>query len=219
MSARGWVESLGIEYSAARTAESTAGGIAWLTDLDAARAARARGVHREARGHRTAEGLLLDCVEWRSQAERIPTDPASRRQDPATARPAVAAGASRADGDRDDEGVRSVGEARADEAQKATDEGRDGAPVRGPGRSVARVARPARGRHGRKRSHRPGDLAQAGARAEPRCTSSDARPPRLDAVVAEIREHGGTAHAAQVDLEDDAAVTRFFASLPTSTSS
>ena len=34
MSARGWVESLGIEYSAARTAESTAGGIAWLTDLD-----------------------------------------------------------------------------------------------------------------------------------------------------------------------------------------
>ena len=38
---------------------------------------------------------------------------------------------------------------------------------------------------------------------------------RLDAVVDEIREHGGTAHAAQVDLEDDEAVARFFASLPT----
>ena len=34
-SAHGWVESLGIHYSAARTAESTAGGIAWLSDLDA----------------------------------------------------------------------------------------------------------------------------------------------------------------------------------------
>ena len=34
MSARGWVESLGIEYSAARTAESTASGAAWLSDLD-----------------------------------------------------------------------------------------------------------------------------------------------------------------------------------------
>jgi 3-oxoacyl-[acyl-carrier protein] reductase len=38
---------------------------------------------------------------------------------------------------------------------------------------------------------------------------------RLDAVVGEIREHGGTAHVAQIDLEDDEAVTRFFASLPT----
>ena len=38
---------------------------------------------------------------------------------------------------------------------------------------------------------------------------------RLDTVVSEIRELGGTAHAAQVDLEDDAAVTRFFALLPT----
>jgi 3-oxoacyl-[acyl-carrier protein] reductase len=38
---------------------------------------------------------------------------------------------------------------------------------------------------------------------------------RLDEVVGEIRELGGTAHAAQVDLEDDEAVTRFFASLPT----
>ena len=37
---------------------------------------------------------------------------------------------------------------------------------------------------------------------------------RLDAVVAEIREHGGTAQVAQVDLEDDEAVARFFASLP-----
>ena len=37
---------------------------------------------------------------------------------------------------------------------------------------------------------------------------------RLDAVVAEIREHGGTANVAQVDLEDDEAVARFFASLP-----
>ena len=37
---------------------------------------------------------------------------------------------------------------------------------------------------------------------------------RLDAVVSEIRELGGTAHAAQVDLEDDAAVARFFDSLP-----
>ena len=34
MSARGWVESLGIEYSAARTAESTVSGIGWLTDLN-----------------------------------------------------------------------------------------------------------------------------------------------------------------------------------------
>jgi 3-oxoacyl-[acyl-carrier protein] reductase len=38
---------------------------------------------------------------------------------------------------------------------------------------------------------------------------------RLDEVVGEIRELGGTAHAAQVDLEDDEAVARFFASLPT----
>lgn len=37
---------------------------------------------------------------------------------------------------------------------------------------------------------------------------------RLDDVVGEIREHGGTAHAAQVDLADDEAVKRFFASLP-----
>ena len=37
---------------------------------------------------------------------------------------------------------------------------------------------------------------------------------RLDAVVAEIREHGGTANVAQVDVEDDEAVARFFASLP-----
>jgi 2-succinyl-5-enolpyruvyl-6-hydroxy-3-cyclohexene-1-carboxylate synthase len=34
MSARGWVESLGIEYSAAQTAESTVAGIGWLTDLN-----------------------------------------------------------------------------------------------------------------------------------------------------------------------------------------
>ena len=34
MSPRGWVESLGIEYSAARTPESTVTGIGWLTDLD-----------------------------------------------------------------------------------------------------------------------------------------------------------------------------------------
>ncbi len=33
MSARGWVESLGIEYSAAPTADSTVAGIGWLTDL------------------------------------------------------------------------------------------------------------------------------------------------------------------------------------------
>ena len=38
---------------------------------------------------------------------------------------------------------------------------------------------------------------------------------RLDAVVREIREHGGTAHVAQIDLEDDESVTGFFASLPT----
>ena len=38
---------------------------------------------------------------------------------------------------------------------------------------------------------------------------------RLDKVVGEIREHGGTAHAAQVDVADDEAVTRFFASIPT----
>ncbi|WP_156401823.1 2-succinyl-5-enolpyruvyl-6-hydroxy-3-cyclohexene-1-carboxylic-acid synthase [Agromyces sp. Soil535] len=34
MSARGWVESLGIGYSAAHTSEETATGIGWLTDLD-----------------------------------------------------------------------------------------------------------------------------------------------------------------------------------------
>ena len=33
MSARGWVESLGIEYSAASAADSTVAGIDWLTDL------------------------------------------------------------------------------------------------------------------------------------------------------------------------------------------
>lgn len=38
--------------------------------------------------------------------------------------------------------------------------------------------------------------------------------PRLDAVVSEIREHGGVAQAAQVDLQDDVAVASFFASLP-----
>ena len=38
---------------------------------------------------------------------------------------------------------------------------------------------------------------------------------RLDAVVSEVRRHGGTAHSVQVDLEDDAAVATFFASLPT----
>ena len=49
MSARGWVESLGIEYSAARTAESTVSGIGWLTDLDEHGAARPRGVLGEGR--------------------------------------------------------------------------------------------------------------------------------------------------------------------------
>ncbi|SFR90409.1 3-oxoacyl-[acyl-carrier protein] reductase [Microbacterium sp. cf046] len=39
-------------------------------------------------------------------------------------------------------------------------------------------------------------------------------PATLDAVVAEAREHGGAAHAARVDLQDDAAVADFFASLP-----
>lgn len=34
MSPRGWVESLGIEYSPARTPESTVTGIGWLTDLN-----------------------------------------------------------------------------------------------------------------------------------------------------------------------------------------
>jgi 2-succinyl-5-enolpyruvyl-6-hydroxy-3-cyclohexene-1-carboxylate synthase len=34
-SARGWVESLGIEYSAASTADSTLVGVQWLTDLTA----------------------------------------------------------------------------------------------------------------------------------------------------------------------------------------
>jgi 3-oxoacyl-[acyl-carrier protein] reductase len=38
---------------------------------------------------------------------------------------------------------------------------------------------------------------------------------RLNAVVSEIRDHGGTSHAVQVDLDDDEAVTRFFASLQT----
>ena len=38
---------------------------------------------------------------------------------------------------------------------------------------------------------------------------------RLEAVVDEVGEHGGTAHVAQVDLEDDEAVTTFIASLPT----
>ncbi|MCD2441004.1 SDR family oxidoreductase [Agromyces sp. SYSU K20354] len=38
---------------------------------------------------------------------------------------------------------------------------------------------------------------------------------KLDAVVSEIREHGGSAHIAQVELEEETAVTRFFASLPT----
>ena len=38
---------------------------------------------------------------------------------------------------------------------------------------------------------------------------------RLDAVVDEIRGHGGIAHVAHVDLEDDEAVARFFASLAT----
>jgi 3-oxoacyl-[acyl-carrier protein] reductase len=35
----------------------------------------------------------------------------------------------------------------------------------------------------------------------------------LDAVVGEIRAHGGTAHVAQVDLEDDSAVQAFFGTL------
>lgn len=38
--------------------------------------------------------------------------------------------------------------------------------------------------------------------------------PRLEAVVGEIRQHGRTANVAHVDLEDDAAVTAFFTSLP-----
>lgn len=41
------------------------------------------------------------------------------------------------------------------------------------------------------------------------------RRSRLDAVVGEVRGHGGAAHAVQIDLQDDAAVTRFFASLAT----
>jgi 3-oxoacyl-[acyl-carrier protein] reductase len=39
--------------------------------------------------------------------------------------------------------------------------------------------------------------------------------PRLDAIVGEIRDLGGIAHAAQVDLEDDAAVAGYFDALPT----
>lgn len=38
---------------------------------------------------------------------------------------------------------------------------------------------------------------------------------KLEAVVGEIREHGGAGHVAVVDLEDDEAVTTFFESLPT----
>lgn len=38
---------------------------------------------------------------------------------------------------------------------------------------------------------------------------------KLEAVVGEIREHGGTARVAAVDLEDDEEVTTFFDSLPT----
>ena len=37
---------------------------------------------------------------------------------------------------------------------------------------------------------------------------------RLDEVVGEIRDHGGIAQAAQVDVEDDAAVAAFFEALP-----
>lgn len=36
----------------------------------------------------------------------------------------------------------------------------------------------------------------------------------LEAVVGEIRAHGGTAHVARVDLEDDSAVQEFFGALP-----
>ncbi|SFR90420.1 2-succinyl-5-enolpyruvyl-6-hydroxy-3-cyclohexene-1-carboxylate synthase [Microbacterium sp. cf046] len=35
LSARGWIESLGIEYSASSTADATADGVAWLTDMTA----------------------------------------------------------------------------------------------------------------------------------------------------------------------------------------
>ena len=90
MSARGWVESLGIEYSAARTAESTASGIAWLTDLDE-HGPRVLEVFSEKVADIAQLKAYYSMAQWRRQAERLPTDPTSRRQDPATARPAVAA--------------------------------------------------------------------------------------------------------------------------------
>ena len=69
MSARGWVESLGIEYSAARTPESTATGIGWLTDLNEHGPRVLEVFSEKIDGHRTAEGLLLDLGRWRREAQ------------------------------------------------------------------------------------------------------------------------------------------------------
>ena len=194
MSARGWVESLGIEYSAARTAESTAGGIAWLADLDE-HGPRVLEVFTEKLADiAQLKAYYSTLVEWRSRAERIPTDPASRRQDPATARPAVVAGASRAAGQKKMSGVGALARRVLTRLRRRLTKVEMARPyvVRvDPSpelHGMLAVVTGGSGAIGRAISLR---LALSGAEVHVLGRSTA----RLDAVVGEIREHGGTAHA------------------------
>ena len=140
------------------------------------------------------------------QAERLPTDPATRRQGAATARLAVAARGFTCEVTEIDERGASVGEI---ECWRGSEGGRRRSRWRARtwsasirrrscGACVA-VVTGGSGAIGRAISLR---LALSGAEVHVLGRSTA----RLDAVVAEIREHGGTAHVAHVDLEDDEAV-------------
>ena len=192
MSARGWVESLGIEYSAAGTPDSTVTGIGWLTDPEPDPGQGSSRCSRRRRRHRAAEGVLRD-LRRRAEPPPFATDPATRRQGPAPARPPVSPRSSEGEGDPPGEQIDGPRPLEARTARRGSRW-----PARTSSASTRRPSCMACSPSSRpwSRSHRPGDLVQAGAQWEPRSTSSDARPHRLDAVVDEIRGHGGVAHVA-----------------------
>ena len=213
MSARGWVESLGIDYSAASTEDSTAAGMAWLTDLGQP-GPRVLEVFTEKISDIAQLRAYYSGIAGTQAAHRPPTGQTTRRKGAAAPRTAVAEEVGRGGG-----GAPSAhtGRSRSGEGQKASGAGRDGTPVCRPGRFAPGVGGDARGGVRRLRRHRPGDLVPPGVEwAEVYVLGRDLA--RLEAVVDEIRAGGGTAHAAQVDLLDDTALTEFFASLATSTS-
>ena len=177
MSARGWVESLGIEYSAARDCRFDGHRDRLAHGPERARAEGARGVLGEDRGHRTAEGVLLGRSR-RVKPSVLPPDPATRRQGPATTWIAVARVRS-AERGGELHAVRRLANRVLARVRRRLTRVEMARPY------VVRVDSPPeldgllRGRDGRKRSHRPGDLAQTGVErsrgVRPRTQNVEAR--------------------------------------------